>query len=567
MKKLLLAISTAAVATVATANVNIEYQWAKAIDGGTSVMSMVNSIANAPDGDYYITTGVAKTTSLAWGETDITPEGGISTAYQRDWTIARMDAEGNLKWSVTANDANVAQTYQYLAETPDGGVVMMANATFNSAAGAGAPTLMTFTDTTGKLTTITLQGTPEGKAPYVGVILKFNADGAYEWNRVISATEYESDGAFDANVVALRGIAVDNDGNIYVGGSYKTALVLGEGNQSRYAINLGVEYNGKTYNNGDAFIARFNSLGENTGLLTSTSDTPYASSETVSALTINGNTLYCALLSQAGTNLRYNLFDNEVELAADQAANVVYGKIDLDSFTCTGANSLIAGATDITKSHTAQIQNIQLLGDRLYISGSNNGALIQNGNTIIASSSAKLENITVAVDPQTMEVTTAYVTNSNNIGNTFGAILDESTGKLYTIAYQFTGGLADLYEFNAADGALESTTTFAVGAGTMARPLFNNETKQLLAATYSKQLTNLGGTDESTPAYTAFHGILMSFKLPGVTSGIGNISYDTTANDAPVEYFSLQGIRIAAPAPGTIAIRRQGNVVTKVVVK
>ncbi|MDE6464572.1 MAG: hypothetical protein K2L16_08085, partial [Muribaculaceae bacterium] len=58
-----------------------------------------------------------------------------------------------------------------------------------------------------------------------------------------------------------------------------------------------------------------------------------------------------------------------------------------------------------------------------------------------------------------------------------------------------------------------------------------------------------------TPSGLSFHAV----------SGIGNITVDA---DMPVEYYSLQGIRVAADklTPG-IYIRRQGNKVTKVLVR
>ena len=36
--------------------------------------------------------------------------------------------------------------------------------------------------------------------------------------------------------------------------------------------------------------------------------------------------------------------------------------------------------------------------------------------------------------------------------------------------------------------------------------------------------------------------------------------------NAPVEYYNLQGVRVANPAPG-LYIRRQGNTATKVLVR
>ncbi|MDE5554908.1 MAG: hypothetical protein K2J10_06970, partial [Muribaculaceae bacterium] len=47
-------------------------------------------------------------------------------------------------------------------------------------------------------------------------------------------------------------------------------------------------------------------------------------------------------------------------------------------------------------------------------------------------------------------------------------------------------------------------------------------------------------------------------------SGIESVTNDN--NDAPVEYFNLQGLRVNEPSNG-IFIRRQGNKVTKVLVK
>ena len=37
--------------------------------------------------------------------------------------------------------------------------------------------------------------------------------------------------------------------------------------------------------------------------------------------------------------------------------------------------------------------------------------------------------------------------------------------------------------------------------------------------------------------------------------------------NAPAEYYDLNGVRVAAPADGTIVIRRQGNEVSKLLVR
>lgn len=55
-------------------------------------------------------------------------------------------------------------------------------------------------------------------------------------------------------------------------------------------------------------------------------------------------------------------------------------------------------------------------------------------------------------------------------------------------------------------------------------------------------------------------------KSPELPTGIDDIKADNNA-DCPVEYYTLQGIRIDQPSTGTIVIRRQGTSVKKILVK
>lgn len=59
-----------------------------------------------------------------------------------------------------------------------------------------------------------------------------------------------------------------------------------------------------------------------------------------------------------------------------------------------------------------------------------------------------------------------------------------------------------------------------------------------------------------------------AFKISGLPTpaGVKDIAVDTNDENAPVEYFNLQGARVSEPAAG-LYIRRQGKTVTKVVIK
>lgn len=53
--------------------------------------------------------------------------------------------------------------------------------------------------------------------------------------------------------------------------------------------------------------------------------------------------------------------------------------------------------------------------------------------------------------------------------------------------------------------------------------------------------------------------------LPKEQAGIGMVGTDSVA--VPTEYYDLNGVRVAASADGTIVIRRQGNEVSKILVR
>ncbi len=60
---------------------------------------------------------------------------------------------------------------------------------------------------------------------------------------------------------------------------------------------------------------------------------------------------------------------------------------------------------------------------------------------------------------------------------------------------------------------------------------------------------------------------LESMTITNAGAGVEDVRQDATVNDAPVEYFDLQGRRVTNPAAGQIVIRRQGADVTKVIVR
>lgn len=93
---------------------------------------------------------------------------------------------------------------------------------------------------------------------------------------------------------------------------------------------------------------------------------------------------------------------------------------------------------------------------------------------------------------------------------------------------------------------------------------YNDETKVITIpvnaafTTFAKDDTywNVGKNHGASDSYIV---------MPGGSSGVGSI--EAAGENGPVEYFNLQGIRVANPASGQLIIRRQGNKTSKVIIK
>lgn len=560
-----------ALTSASASDLNIEYQWFRTLstDVGTA---NIGRIVNAPEGDYYIAGYYGAkagqnlpANEVLWSDTDIAPEGGFTYNYQNCGMVARMNATGDLMWKVLPSLANFSANSLNLATTPDGGVVLAANATFNKS-GANAPTLIELTDTKGTKVTIEWTGTPEGTAPYTGVLIKFSAEGAMEWHRLVNAdTEFE--GLAVTSPITLNGVVADAEGNIYIAGTYLTKFDLGDGVAAPQALNT-VVTNGKVGANGDAFVAKFAADGTPVKVLTNGGDARYATMETVSAITEANGKLYCAVLVNGAEGCDYTLFGHSAEVAPGINNGLTYAEIDGATLECTRAAGASAAYTDVTTSgHVLQIKGAQVAGSGLYICGGLNGALEQNGTTLAASTAKQIQTLTLGIDLTTFQVKAAYECGAG-IGNDFYAIVDEGAGSVYTYGYSMTGGNpVSLRHYDLATGELKADNVLFKG-GSILTGLFNNSTKQFLATNYAKSTTEMTGSDEAFPSFSSFSGYLFSFSLPDINATSGIEAAAATAGDdadAPVEYFNLQGMRISRPEAGTLVIRRAGETVEKVI--
>lgn len=135
------------------------------------------------------------------------------------------------------------------------------------------------------------------------------------------------------------------------------------------------------------------------------------------------------------------------------------------------------------------------------------------------------------------------------------------------------GVVLDKGAANAKDGVLQTTTAAATN---LVLAMDEAIIPIALPAGEVRSALNIVDNPQNIGATILVYGTLEKyFSAPGVKNvteykieslaGIGNIIVDKA--DAPVEYFNLQGMRIANPTPGSVVIRRQGSEVSKLIVR
>lgn len=106
-----------------------------------------------------------------------------------------------------------------------------------------------------------------------------------------------------------------------------------------------------------------------------------------------------------------------------------------------------------------------------------------------------------------------------------------------------------------------------IGSGKAAIIGLNGNRIELIEGTYSGNTISWDGIwgayDDGWFGY--YKGCTLTLPFSLGEDGIRDVAVDN--ENAPVEYFNLQGMRISEPAAGQIVIRRQGNKTTKLYVK
>lgn len=150
-----------------------------------------------------------------------------------------------------------------------------------------------------------------------------------------------------------------------------------------------------------------------------------------------------------------------------------------------------------------------------------------------------------------------------------------------TTAYPFTAPTSYIFKKDGVNSVKLDNLAFISGYSSQIGIETNSDPNIDANVVYNFTFTLAGSFsswDEATSSWEAkgdgtpgtYDQIVISTNIPFErpdNSGIADIVADENDENAPVEYYNLQGIRLNEPAAGQIVIRRQGSKVAKIVVR
>lgn len=353
-------------------------RWAKAFDGKTTAGDNGTEIAIDANGNalFLNTLGSKEGATDIYFGSQLLFEGSPYTGTSNDnnFDLTKVDAAGNPLWTIYTKSGDCASSQGGVAIAADGGVVFVAKVRQTD----GKTEPVTFVDATGATFDIAFDSE---KRYYCLVIGKANADGKITWIKKIDvehgkAPAYDND--FTAEAIYCRGVAVAQDGNIFIGGNFRMP-VLFEGHKVTPRNTAAWDGNSQTAT-GDLFIARYNADGTCTDVLVPQGNA--MQTEQILGLEADGDNIYFQGFATPAADGEKSFTLGGKQLLLGEAASPFVGVLNSADMAVDWVSVMqgyqVAGA--------AAYQNSSLTvgRDALWLTAQCNGEFRSEGNTALA---------------------------------------------------------------------------------------------------------------------------------------------------------------------------------------
>ncbi len=404
--------------------------WAKEFKNGgtgTSLTTQAGNMALDPQGNLLVCGQMGSTSadqSLLFGDATI----GTGTNYagnsaNQGLVVAKLSADGNLIWSMQSTQGEVSSNEVQLAATADGGAVVFANMRHSEGYTDQKPALK---DALGNTTEI--DWTTEGTRNYRGVVFKLNADGEIQWlkqitaNTTADAETYPKWNQSSRNIgqgIYTYDIAVDNAGNIFLGGRQTAAITIDNVTIEPHNV---ATWTGNASSVGNMYIIKLDSEGNYLKHFVSTGASTY---DNVERFLVVGNSLYVGGLIQGLKDTEVSLGDKAVT-ATNTYVSPYLALLDTD------LNVEWLSYTPSTVSGSAwQMYTIAYASNRLYLLGSAKYGITIGETTYTNNATSHAREPWIIQFDTDGNPTACNVINANQHG--FFGIYEGTDGNLYVI--------------------------------------------------------------------------------------------------------------------------------------
>lgn len=537
MKKIYLFIMVL-IATAMTMNAeglsDTKTLWAKQVTNSANLQAITSQGSNmalANDGGLFIV-GQAGSTSanqnILFGDEVIaqgTNYGGNSA--NQGLVFSKIDADGTVDWTIASTNGEVGSNESYVAVTDDGGAVLFINMRHTEGHLTDRIALKD-----GKGVSHEIEWDINGERSYRAFVIKVDANGGIEWMRDIVANNYADEETYPKWTQSSRNIgqgiytyalAVDNEGNIFVGGRMCATLTIGDVSIQPHNVST---WNGNSQTSvGNLFIVKLDAQGNYLQHIVTEGE---ATQENVRALQVVGNKLYMFawIAGLAGT---------EFSLGGQSATPATVNGSLCVALLDTDLNVEWLKFHESTVSGSAwQMPTMNVIGDKIYLMGTAKYGLTIGDTTYTNTPANKArQSWLVQLNADNGEALACKVlaTGKMQMQHGFFGAYEGQDGSLYAIERGLTpsasfGSDLILYKFNPTTLEIADQAQLALGSCDGQSLIAHGTNLYVMNRWGNKNEAVSFINSDLTCAFAAFTWGVSAFQVPETASGVESITIE-----------------------------------------
>jgi hypothetical protein len=452
-----------------------------------------------------------------------------STAENYNLALIKHDKNGKKVWAIYSKQGYFEGANSSVVATNDGGVLLFIKVRATENNGYVSPVLV---DASGA--EIEFYEFPTRNKVSNAMLVKVSAEGNVQWTRhfamdelpVPDATEKYADAT--TNALFTYGLALDSDENIYIGGNFRTPMVLTGEKNSHFILqprNL-AGYTGDTQAAaGGLFLVKLDSDGDYLGHVKVKGD---LTREQISGLAYADGKIYFYGNVQGADGATLTMGDKSITMEST-FDGILYGAISTD--LSVEFLRYIKPYAASNNKNSIQLKALRVIDGNIFMLGHLLGGLsaANENEARIATSGTLQEGFVIKCDA----TDGSWISAKDNTGMSIGGYYDvfKSGSDLYLYGYQMnatTGVYIEKYADNNDWEMVERNALLAGGGSptTASNCLYDSTSGNIVVSLRGNKAVTLAGSEDTlTPS--SWGSVIASFNISG-NSAVAAVAADTS---------------------------------------